>query len=353
MTLRRRLRLRLQHLLRASGETVSAWADTLDAPSPATSEAVPSDGLPPRPARLADAPDHWYRLVAEHAPGLLADGEPAEHHEREGETVLASGATSGDRGRPASTTPRPATQPAVVAPEERTRPPRSSDRTSPREAERPRPGPESPRHSSPDAARPPADRAVRAEAVDDTPTRRVRSSPETPAATSEVTGGPDRSTTELGTRDRGTDRRGERQVASAPETRRRIVPVRPTAPPSPLPAPAPSRAPDPPRGGGFDEPHARPHPGRPVAATPEPVTPAGRSTSDRVRPDLDRPDLEAAPPAPGARGSWPGIPPVERPGGGSQGSSPNRNRTSELLAAWRDELEEAQEELGWTASCSS
>lgn len=344
-TLLRRLRHRLQHLLRSSSEVVGAWADALD-PTPA---AVPPDRGLPRPGRLADAPDHWLRLVAEHAPGLLADRDervdaspsPARVPQGVVEPVGAGGAA--DEAAPPSAASPPAAPSSTVGESaedlhdgtdatRRTWAPGGTEQEP--HVHAPRLGPPVP---GPGGA---ADRVPTAAAADTVP-----HPPQ--------------------------DRPGG--------VRSRLVPVGPSAPtrrpPRQVDVPSPrQRVGVEPFGLAADVEDI----GRDVVSwteissswarpAPDDVVHEVTSRSERIEraepvvegapnpPAAGTAELEAsaAPPTTRPRGAWPGVPAGIGPDTAGGQETANRRRTRDLLAAWRDELDDAQEELGWTASCSS
>jgi hypothetical protein len=365
------LRLRLQRLLRASSETVSSWADGLDTEPPPPEP----DPLPARPARLADAPDRWLRLVAEHAPHLL-DERPGPAAGTAGLLGLdeTAGTSATERAampepesptEPSRTESAPAVAPGAIHPTTAAisegEPGHAGGAPSPDDGPPPTvPNPQRRRVAS-TMVRPLAQRSAAPHMTTDlSPTDEPREAPpvdEVRRSPSDVEAESD--ATPLWPRqaavedvDRQMPRAGAHATVAAPQPRQRIVPLRnPTsAPPS-----APSAAVD-------------------VVRTAEMGAPPQLDIDRRPRPELGttHPSADAEPhaawsssgditiaratqplPARLDPAAWPGIAAVAPPRIQSAGSSPSRSRSSEVLVAWRDELDEEQEELGWTTSCSS
>lgn len=362
-TLLPRLRHRLQHLLRASGVVVASWADALDRDSLGPYALGPGeasedvDTVPPRPAHLADAPDHWYRLVAAHAPGLLAD-RPGASPQTE-PPIARAAAPILDADPTSRTAPVPARDEGAGAP------PRP-----------PRPGVNALVHAP----------AVRADAGSGEPSPRHESAGAEPQAGADVPrGGPDPTSARV-------RQAPPTQPLNVAEPSDRTVFVDVAEPVdgavrSPYPSSPPPIVPVTPQhrpATGMSPPGAmRPRlvPVRPAAATEvspfatPPRSGAHRAVSAREAPEtppdgpLDEVELLAptettapmhtASPQEAwiegsvARPGWPGVPDARGAGPGQASKPASRNRTQELLMAWRDEMDEAQEELGWTASCSS
>jgi hypothetical protein len=314
---------------------------------------MPAEAPAPRPARLADAPEHWLRLVAEHAPGLLAaddETEPTQAVAVPSEHVPTALADT-DRNSPSISTPT------------------SGDRTPAHaivEGDTPAPHdePERPLLPSPRTAETSRARTRRSGRLIGTGEQRQTSAPvdERPSALHSA----------------------ETPTRSAPPTvgsrRAPLVAVRPSAEATASAQPS-VRAAEHSDGPGWErlvsgfERRAddvwRPAVDDDASESRFPVAamttrPPAMSTP-RVETASDVPALGgvavpqidlAAPDASATRTvtpGWPGIPSGGSAPGPGPGSDelPHRRRTRELLSAWRDELDEAQEELGWTASCSS